>query len=84
MPKFKVVVEYQGYVRGQRTYHVEADTAEEAERNYMLGKRVDDEILRNDTVETGAVFNPENLDEVKQKQKLTEFENIINDWTYRK
>ncbi len=84
MPKFKVVIQFDGYVRGERTYHVEAETAEEAERNYMHGERVSEDIIRNDTAENGAVFDPENLDEVKKKPDLTEFENIINEWTYRK
>ena len=77
MPKFKVVVEYQGYVRGQRTYRVEADTPDEAERNYRFGELVDVDIIRNDTSETGVVFDPENLDTPVKSSKMSPLENII-------
>ena len=47
--EYEVTVGYQGYVRGTKTYLVEASSLEEAEANYRGSYVVEDNIIRDDT-----------------------------------
>lgn len=49
MNKFEVTVPYSGYIRGYRTYLVEAETEEEALKDYWSGELINDNVVRDDT-----------------------------------
>lgn len=52
MNKYKVQINYQGYVRGYKTIEVEADSEEEAKENWDAGVELENEIVRDDTETT--------------------------------
>lgn len=50
MAKYKVTVGYSGYIRGERTYEIEADSKEEAEMEAKYSYDfIEDNIIRDDT-----------------------------------
>jgi len=51
MTKFNVEVEWSGYSRGTALWEVEAESEEDARENYYEGKRIQREIVRDDTEE---------------------------------
>lgn len=49
LKEYEVVVDFQGYVRGTKTFLVKASSTEEALQNYNLGVEVNTDIVRDDT-----------------------------------
>lgn len=49
MKKFRVKFDWSGYSRGYSVYEVEAETAEEAKETFYDGKKVEHEVVRDDT-----------------------------------
>ena len=49
MPLYNVIVNWQGYSRGETIYQVEADSEEDAMDNYYSGVEVDHFTVRDDT-----------------------------------
>ena len=65
MPKYLVEGDFSGYVRGYRTYVVEAETEEEARKAFWKGNE-ESEIIRDDTefeINDVSLFKEENKDE---------------------
>lgn len=50
VPKYKVSVGYSGYIRGERTYEIEANSKEEAEQEAKYSfDYIEDNVIRDDT-----------------------------------
>lgn len=61
MAKFRAEVDYQGYVRGCKTYEVEADSLEQAIDMYEYGELVENNVIRDDTDKTNIDAEPVNV-----------------------
>lgn len=86
MPKFLVTRQFSGYVRGQETREVIADSAEEAESMFYAGTEVSSDIIRDDTNTNGY-----DVEEVKPPKPLpvltaeqSRLLNVASDFILRK